>query len=146
MNILVDTNILVRLSEPSNPDHMVCLQAVRRLERAGDALCLCAQAAIEFWSVATRPQAVNGLGFHPAKAEEALRAAEGWTIWLPEPPDIGRRWRVLVNKHDVRGRQVHDARLAAFMNAHGIVNLLTLNAADFARFPGVTCLSPATVK
>jgi hypothetical protein len=43
------------------------------------------------------------------------------------------------------GVQVHDARLVALMEVHGVTHLLTLNAADFARYPGVTALTPAAV-
>ena len=146
MNILVDTNILVRMSDTNSPLHLLCNEAVSRLDQRSDALFLCIQVAAEYWSVATRPTNVNGLGLEPTKAEDELKDFEKAIAWLPEPSDIGPRWRRLVNKHRVRGRQVHDARLVAFMEAHGLTNLLTLNAADFARFPGVTCLSPATVK
>ncbi len=143
---LVDTNILVRLAEPSEPEHPVCKQAVRRLEDAGETLCLCAQAAIEFWSVATRPKDVRGLGFSPSKAEMALCEAEASLVWLPEPADIAARWRALVNRHQVRGRQVHDTRLVAFMEAHGLTHILTLNTTDFARYTHIAVLHPADVK
>jgi hypothetical protein len=41
--------------------------------------------------------------------------------------------------------QVHDARLVAAMDAHGIVNLLTLNAKDFRRFSSISVLSSEDV-
>jgi predicted nucleic acid-binding protein len=146
MNALVDTNILVRLSDADSPLCGVCNHALQRLLRRGDTLHLCAQTAIEFWSVATRPKAVNGLGLSAADTDSALCVAEQWMIWLPEPSDIGARWRALVNKHGVLGKQAHDARLVALMEAHGLTHLLTLNAADFARFPGLTCLHPSDVR
>jgi hypothetical protein len=43
------------------------------------------------------------------------------------------------------GVQVHDARLVALMMAHGLSHLLTLNPADFQRYPGITALSPSAV-
>jgi predicted nucleic acid-binding protein len=79
-------------------------------------------------------------------AEASLRRAEQWLVWLPEPPDIGARWRANVNKHSVLGKQAHDTRLVALMEAHGLKHLLTLNPGDFARFPGVTCVEPAQVQ
>ena len=111
----------------------------------GDQLLGCAQVMIEFWTVATRPKKVNGLGLTPAEAEASLRDAEQLITFLPEPPDIAIRWRVLANLHRVQGKQAHDTRLAAFMEAHGLTNLLTLNGADFARFKGLVCLSPEAV-
>lgn len=54
-------------------------------------------------------------------------------------------WRRLVVAHSVSGVQVHDARLAAAMLVHRIPYLLTLNARDFARYPGITALHPSEV-
>ena len=146
MNALVDTNILVRLSDSGHPIQPVCELALQRLLQRQDRVFLCAQAAIEYWAVATRPKSLNGLGLSPIDAESGLRRAERWLVWLPEPPDIAVRWRALVNKHSVLGKQAHDTRLVALMEAHGLTYLLTLNAADFARFPGVTCVEPASVR
>jgi predicted nucleic acid-binding protein len=145
MNILLDTNILVRLAEPSEPDHPLCLQAVRRLEQAGDGLHLCAQTAIEFWVVATRPKNVRGLGFDPVRTETALLRAERSWRWLPEPPDIAARWRRIVNRHAVLGKEAHDARLVALMEAHGLTHILTLNTTDFLRYGAITVLHPRDV-
>ena|SRR5437879_2634655 len=145
MNALVDTNILVRLSDSGHPVQPVCELALQRSLQRRDRVFLCAQAAIEYWAVATRPKSANGLGLGPNDAELGLRRAEGWLIWLPEPPDIAARWRALVNKHNVLGKQAHDTRLVALMVAHGLTHLLTLNPADFARFPGITCVEPAEV-
>jgi predicted nucleic acid-binding protein len=41
----------------------------------------------------------------------------------------------------VIGKQVHDARLAAFLNTHGITHLLTFNTNDFKNY-GITAVSP----
>jgi len=47
-----------------------------------------------------------------------------------------------LEKYEVKGVQVHDARLAAAMNIHGITKLLTMNTRDFQRFPGIEALQP----
>jgi predicted nucleic acid-binding protein len=146
MNVLVDTNITLRVVESDAPEHPLCVKAVERLENAGEALCGCAQTAIEFWVVATRPRNVRGLGLSPAEAEAALRSTEDYLLWLPEPPDIAARWRQLVNQYAVLGKAAHDARLVAFMEAHGLTHLLTLNTADFARYTSITALHPNDVK
>lgn len=46
---------------------------------------------------------------------------------------------------EVRGRQAHDANLAAAMRAHGVSHLLTMDRRDFARYIGVTVLTPDAV-
>ena len=146
MNVLVDTNILVRLSQAGHPHQADCKSALTRLLQRRDQGVLCTQAAIEFWSVATRPQTANGLGLDPSQAEASLRDFETLLVWLPEPPDIGARWRAIVNRYSIRGRQAHDARLVAFMQATGLTDLLTLNAADFTRYDAITCVRPADVR
>jgi predicted nucleic acid-binding protein len=54
-------------------------------------------------------------------------------------------WRQLIVTHSVQGKQVHDARLAALMQAHGITHILTLNGSDFTRYPGITPIDPASL-
>lgn len=61
---------------------------------------------------------------------------------MPEAPAILPRWLNLVEKHAVSGRQVHDTRIVAVMQAHGVTHLLTLNPKDFQRYPGVTVIEP----
>jgi predicted nucleic acid-binding protein len=146
MNALVDTSFLVRLRQPGTPLCHLCESALKRLLERGDALYLCAQTAIEFWSVATRPKNANGLGLTPGDAETALREAEVWCEWLLEPGDIASRWRKIVNRHGVIGRPVHDARLIALMEAYGLAHLLTLDEGDFTRYTNITVLHPNDVR
>jgi predicted nucleic acid-binding protein len=51
-------------------------------------------------------------------------------------------WYWLVLQHDVKGKQVHDARIVAAMLRHEISHLLTFNAPDFARYSGITVVEP----
>jgi predicted nucleic acid-binding protein len=53
-------------------------------------------------------------------------------------------WEALVVAHACHGRVSYDARLVAAMRTHGITRLLTINTTDFARYPGITILDPAT--
>jgi predicted nucleic acid-binding protein len=50
-----------------------------------------------------------------------------------------------VTAHAISGKQVHDARLAAIMEAHGVASILTFNTRDFSRYPGLTATDPAAV-
>src|SRR3712207_3746285 len=72
MNVLIDTNILGRIVEVGHAQHRVASDAADALRRAGDTLCLVPQVLYEFWVVATRPIAANGLGFPPAQADAEL--------------------------------------------------------------------------
>jgi len=79
--------ILVRLCQAGHPHQADCKQALTRLLQRRDQGVLCAQAAVEFWSVATRPQTANGLGIDPSEAESRLQDFETLLVWLPEPMD-----------------------------------------------------------
>lgn len=48
----------------------------------------------------------------------------------------------LVRKHDVKGKQVHDANIVATTLANGIGRLATLNTHDFQRFEDEIALEP----
>jgi predicted nucleic acid-binding protein len=52
----------------------------------------------------------------------------------------------LVTDHNVRGVQVHDARLAAIMHAYGLNHILTLNQQDFLRYPGIQAVHPNQIQ
>ena len=62
MAVLVDTNILLRFVEPQHPHCAIVERAVGVLRTRNEAMNVMAQNLIEFWAVATRPQASeNGL-------------------------------------------------------------------------------------
>ena len=103
---------------------------------------MASQNFVEFWNVATRPIEVNGMGLIVEQAEHLLTRLESVFDLLPEPPTVHAIWRQLVLTHRVRGRQVHDARLAAVMLANGVSHILTFNVADFARYPGIVAIDP----
>jgi formaldehyde-activating enzyme involved in methanogenesis len=60
MLVLVDSGILLRLLEPTDPQHAAIRGAVRALRSRGESLVTAAQNAAEFWNVWTRPAAARG--------------------------------------------------------------------------------------
>lgn len=145
MSALVDTNILVRFFDSSHADHQPCVDAIRCGQAQPGRLNVCLQIHIEFWSVATRPLNVNGLGLTPNEAGAALGDFDKFLPLLPDPPDIADRWRKLVMRYGVSGRSAHDARIAAWMESTGTTELLTLNGSDFYRFSHVRVITPADI-
>jgi predicted nucleic acid-binding protein len=100
---------------------------------------------VEFWCVATRPLDVNGLGLSPSRTNRILSRLERFCELVPETPSVFQEWRRLVITNQVLGKKAYDARLVAFMIAHGIKSILTLNVRDFARYPEVTAIDPITI-
>jgi len=84
---LLDTNVLLRAIQRQNPElRALAREAIRRLYRAGDTLCVCPQNLVELWSVCTRPTNVNGLGLNIADAQKNLARCEAFFRLLPETP------------------------------------------------------------
>jgi predicted nucleic acid-binding protein len=142
---LLDSNILLRAANKTAPEYGIVAAAITSLAARGDDLCLVPQVVVEFWSVATRPADVNGYGWEPAQAEAEVREALDRFPLLDDIPAIFDHWLRLVIAHGVRGKKVHDARLVAAMQTHGIANILTFNVADFGRYDGITAVHPSSV-
>jgi predicted nucleic acid-binding protein len=146
MTVLVDTGILLRLLERTDPQHGLVRQAVRLLRQRGEQLVMAPQNAAEFWNVCTRPTtARGGFGLPVPEADRRLRIVERLFPLLPDSAAAYPQWRFLVVSLAVIGVQVHDARLVALMMTHGVREILTLNPADFSRYPAVTPLTPAAI-
>jgi predicted nucleic acid-binding protein len=144
MLVLVDTGILLRLLNRSEPEHAAIRRAVRALKQRGDRPATAPQNVAEFWNVCTRPaSARGGYGLTVEETAKRLRLLERLVMVLPETANHYPLWKALVVAHAVKGVQVHDARVAAFMQAHGISYLLTLNGTDFARYNHITVLTPS---
>jgi predicted nucleic acid-binding protein len=62
---------------------------------------------------------------------------------LKEPDSAYEKWKALLIVHQVSGKAVHDARIAAIMMSYRIKRILTLNPSDFKRYPGIKVFSPA---
>jgi predicted nucleic acid-binding protein len=146
MQILIDTNILVRVAEPEHKQHALANTAIHLLREANHDLYLVPQVHYEFWVVATRPTSNNGLGFSAEQAEfELSKLGSPLFRVLRDERAIYGHWRNLVNKYSIQGKNAHDARLVAAMMRHGVKHLLTFNAADFSRFEEIEVLTPEKV-
>jgi predicted nucleic acid-binding protein len=142
---LVDTNVLIRLANTSDPSYPVAFAAIHALKAQGDDLRIVPQSLYEFWVVATRPTANNGLGLTTAACGTEIDQLEAAFPVLHDLPGLVAEWKALVVAHDCKGKVAHDARIVAAMRTHGLTRILTFNGADFHRYPGLTVLDPAAV-
>lgn len=145
MSYLVDTNVLLRSSQRSHPMSAVADNAVSTLLTNGETLCVIPQNLIEFWAVATRPMANNGLELTIDQAQKEIAKLKTILKLLPDSLDIFNEWELLVIQHRVIGKPTHDARLVAAMNVHKLTHLLTFNTNDFKRFTSITAIDPSGV-
>ena len=139
---MLDTNILLRMSKSEDPTHAAIRAVLRVLVASGARLCFTSQTLGEFWNASTRPTAQNGLGLSTMETDHIARVIERDFDFLPESREVHECWRKLLVVHDVKGVQVHDARLAASMYVDGVPNLLTANVRDFQRFVGLSAIDP----
>ena len=144
MSILVDTKILLRRAQPTHPNHVMAVESVARLLAAGEVVYFRFQNIAEFWNVATRQVAKNGLGFPVALVLSEVGKIERLLTLLPDSPAVYGEWKRLVVAQDVRGVNVHDAKLVATMSVHRIPKILTFNTDDFGRYP-VEAVHPSTL-
>jgi predicted nucleic acid-binding protein len=149
MTYFVDTSVLARLADNLSTSFPIADRAVLLLHRQQESLCITAQNLIEFRNCATRPQAANGLGLTVSAAEQQMAIFESSFPLLEETPAIFPAWKSLVHAAQVTGKQVHDARLMAVCQVHGVSHLLTFNAPHFLRFaavlPQIAIVDPASV-
>lgn len=145
MTVLFDTNILTRAAQPGHALQPQALKAGDVLKARGEDLCIVPQVLYEFWAVATRPAGENGLGLATADARTELSRIKRLFSVLPETPAVLPLWEELVASHDVKGKSTYDARLVAAMKVHNVTHVLTFNGQDFARYPGITVLTPEAV-
>jgi predicted nucleic acid-binding protein len=145
MRILLDTNVLLRSVEPGHIQHQASIEAIDLLRKRDHELVIAPQVLYEFWSVATRPIENNGLGMSPDEAHAELATIQRLFRLLRDERAIYPIWEHLVSTLGVKGKQAHDARVAAAMQRHAVGHLLTFNATDFIRYPVVTTLTPSDV-
>lgn len=146
MKVLFDTNVLLRAAQPAHPMCVSAVSAGLAIRNRGDEPCVVPQVLYEFWVVCTRPLSENGLQFNVAQVSaEVERFRPPFFLLLHDKAAVLREWHRLVVKHEVKGKAAHDARLAAAMHVHGVEGILTFNADDFARYPGITVLNPREV-
>lgn len=73
---LLDTNILLRLSEKYSTEFQLVRPALKFLTEHQARLCYTPQNLIEFWNVSTRPVQNNGHGLSILQADEEASAIE----------------------------------------------------------------------
>ena len=143
MSVLVDTNVLLRRTQPDHSSYAFAVESVARLLESGEAVYFTLQNIAEFWNVATRPAGNNGLGFSIAAALREVENIERALTLLPESPAAYATWKSLVVKHSVLGSKVHDTMLVAAMIVHGVQRILTFNTSDFDRYE-IEAVHPAS--
>ena len=143
MPVLLDTGVLLRMFERLDPNYSDVRAVLKLLWARNVELVMTPQNAVEFWNVSARPvTARGGFGHSPAKTRARLLAIERICRVLPETSATYVEWKRLVVAHSIIGVSVHDARIVAQMAVWKVGQIVTLNTADFHRFPGIVVQTP----
>jgi predicted nucleic acid-binding protein len=145
VDILVDTNILLRITDPTHIMYSDAVNSVKALRLRGWQPCLAAQNIIEFRVVCTRPAEANGLGMSQVRANAEIARLKSLFPIKPDTHAVFEEWERLIDEYEINGKQNHDARLVCVMMVHGISSILTFNKDDFTRYKGISVLTPTDV-
>jgi predicted nucleic acid-binding protein len=134
MRLLLDANVAIDLLVADRSRHREAYRLFERVSQSGSTLVLVPQVVSEVWNVLTRPAAANGIGFPPLDAAQAIRGLASLCEFKPDPDSLTEDLLATASDKEVRGRQIHDARLAVLVRSHGLDGIITRNGADFARY------------
>jgi toxin-antitoxin system PIN domain toxin len=138
----VDTNLLVYAHRRDSPWHDQASELIRGLAEGHAAWAIPWPCIHEFLSVVTHPRIYDP----PTQPAEALEQVEIWLespslVLLAEAAEYWPRLRAALTTGRVAGPQVHDARVAALCQLHGVRELWTADR-DFGRFPELRVRNP----
>jgi len=138
----VDTNILVYAHRQDSPFHEAAYRCVAGLAQGIAAWAIPWPCVHEFFAVVTHPRIYK-------PPTPLARACEQIEAWLESPTvtllsETPMHWQVLqklVAGGRIVGPQVHDARVVALCQQHGVRELWSADR-DFSRFAGVAVVNP----
>ncbi len=87
---LVDTNILLRMTRRSDPQHQIVDAALAQLASQGTVFHYAHQNIAEMWNAMTRPRNRNGFGLTVTDAEREVQAIEAGMVLLPDNEAVYR--------------------------------------------------------
>lgn len=140
--IAVDTNLLVFAHREDSPWHEAAYTRLSELAEGRAAWAIPWPCLHEFLAIVTHPR----IYMPPTPLSAALDQVEAWIespslVLLAEPEGYWRELRSFLEAGRITGPQIHDARIAAICQMHGVQELWSADR-DFSRFPGFLVRNP----
>lgn len=140
--IAIDTNILVYAHREDSPFHAAAGACVAACAEGRSAWSIPWPCLHEFFAITTHPRIY-------APPTPAARAIDQIDAWLESPSlvllaETGQHWpalRALIGSARISGPAVHDARIAALCQQHGVRELWSADR-DFGRYAGLRVVNP----
>lgn len=140
--VFIDTNILLAATNQDRPEHAQCTAILEAMMSDAHTGYVNGQVLREYAVVATRPKVQNGLDLSPEAAADNIDTFRSILFILEETRSVADEPVRLIRTHELHGKRIHDANIAATVIAHGLSELLTSNPKDYAPFPEITCTRP----
>jgi toxin-antitoxin system PIN domain toxin len=140
--IAIDTNILVYSHREDSPWHDIAYAAMVELAEGRGTWAIAWPCIHEFLAIVTHPRIFSP----PTPLAAAIDQVEAWLeapglVMLTETEGYWIQFRKIIEVGRVSGGQIHDARIAALCNLHGVAELWTADR-DFSRFPDLNVRNP----
>jgi uncharacterized protein len=140
--IALDTNILVYAHREESPFHEAARRRVVQLAEGRVSWAIPWPCLHEFLAIVTHPR----IYAPPTPLPRALDQVDAWLesptlTLLAESPAHWPALRALLAGGRVAGAMVHDARVAALCQQHGVHELWSADR-DFGRFSGLVVANP----
>jgi toxin-antitoxin system PIN domain toxin len=140
--IAVDTNILVYAHREDSPFHGAASQKITELAEGSAMWAIPWPCLHEFLAIVTHPRVYT-------PASPLARALDQVDAWIESPTlvllaEAAEHWstlRALLTAGRIVGPRVHDARIVALCQQHGVRELWSADR-DFSRFGGLSVVNP----
>ncbi len=140
--IAVDTNVLVYAHRRDSAWHRSASNTVRELAENRTPWAIPWPCVHEFFAVVTHPRIYSPPSTPPlASAQLEAWFASPSVVMLAETADYWPTLKSLLESSQTSGPQVHDARIAALCQLHGVRELWTADR-DFSRFSALATRNP----
>ena len=140
--IAVDTNIMVYAHREDSPWHEAAFHQLAKLAEGAVAWAIPWPSLHEFLAIVTHPRIFT----LPTPIDAACDQVDAWlesphVILLSETDRYWSDLRQVVLQGKIQGPLIHDGRIAALCQHHGIQELWTADR-DFSRFPILSPRNP----
>ncbi len=140
--IAIDSNILVYAHRSDSEWHLPAAHLIKGLAEGVNQWAVPWPSIHEFLAIVTHPR----IYAPPSTVNQAAVQIDAWLgsasiVLLGESGEYWAELKGLLDKGQVRGPLVHDARIAALCLTHGVTELLTADR-DFSRFPTLSTRNP----
>jgi toxin-antitoxin system PIN domain toxin len=140
--IAVDTNILVYAHREDSQWHQPADKCLTKLAESRASWAIPWPCIHEFLAIVTHPRIYNP----PTPLMDAKEQVNCWLesptlVLLSESPGYWEILEKLLEKSRITGPQVHDARIVALCQQHGVTELWTADR-DFNRFRVLNIVNP----